>query len=192
MIFLTNPESTGRGVSGACMWNCRASTGNISCFYVGKGRARRWALQQSVPCNVSVMEMASEKHMIANLKWGVEYDYSVSGSSHPSSFPGGNQRIPTYALPYQNLSTTQGLQVRILIKMLFKIKFLPFSLAWNFVFRFQCLPPSRKWKIICPDIFHSNTWNIQNTISSESLGLLCYKTVLIKRVLGIKWLYNKL
>lgn len=69
------------------------------------------------------MEMASEKCMIAttNLKLGVKYDYSGSGCSHPSSLPGGDQRIPTYALLYQNLRITQGLQVSILVKIQDKI-----------------------------------------------------------------------
>lgn len=40
-------------------------------------------------------------------------------------------------LPYQNLRTTEGFQVRILVEMGFEIKFLLFFLAYNFIFRFH-------------------------------------------------------
>lgn len=114
------------------------------------------------------MEIASEKRMIAatNLKLKVEYDYSVSRSSYHGSVPGASQRIPICTLPYQNRRTTQGLQVNILVKMGFGIKFL--LLFWlgilfsHFCSRSYCLPPTRKWKIICANIFNLNKLSIQN------------------------------
>lgn len=90
------------------------------------------------------MEIASEKRMIAatNLKLKVEYDYSVSRSSYHSSVPGASQRIPICTLPYQNCRTTQGLQVNILVKMGFGIKFLLLFLAWGFYFPISVADPT--------------------------------------------------
>lgn len=137
------------------------------------------------------MEIASEKRVIAatNLKLEVKYDYSVSGSSYSSFISGGNERIPTCMLPHQNLRITQGQEGRILVEMGLKIKFLLLFLTWNFTFTFQyqilVYVPSRKWKIICPHRFYSNTLNTQyNIIASPSLSFLCYKIGIVR---GFFW-----
>lgn len=142
-------------------------------------------------CNASLMEIASEKCVIAaaNLKLGVKYDYSVSGSSYLRPTPGGNQRIPTCMLPYQNLRTTQGLQVTdrngIQDKISAVFPGLEFCYHVSVIDSSICLlQKKKKRKILCLDVFYPNILSTQNTVtSSVSLSFLFHKMGVMIRAL---------
>lgn len=108
--FLTNPESTGWGFSRVCMWNCKASTWNVICSCVGKGRGLQVGAGIICIRQCRLDGNSFRKHVIAvtNLKLEVKCDYSISGSFYPSFSPGGNQRRQPCIFLYPNLRTTQG------------------------------------------------------------------------------------